>query len=115
MQNSKVSYVAISRLEAAVVHSKHMLQVMIIKKDILVMKFLLLSALRRVIKKYSSVSLPLVPSDNEKAGYGPIYLQKTDHFFDILNRMDSIDVVESEQPISMEALGQVGRIMSNSL
>jgi hypothetical protein len=86
-----------------------MLQVMIIEKDILVMKFLLLSALRSVIQKYSAESLPSVPTNNEKAGYGPIHLQKKEFLFDILNRIDYIDLVESENPISMESVGQVGR------
>lgn len=73
-----------------------------------VMKFLLLSALRRVIKQHSAASLPSVPSNNEKTGYGQIHLQKKELFFDILNRIDSIEVVESENPLPMESVGQVG-------
>jgi beta-galactosidase len=73
-----------------------------------VMRFLLLSALRRVIQRHSAASLPSVPSNNEKIGYGQIQLQKKELFFDILNRIDSIEVVESENPLPMESVGQVG-------
>uniref|UniRef100_A0A2N9HLX8 Beta-galactosidase n=1 Tax=Fagus sylvatica TaxID=28930 RepID=A0A2N9HLX8_FAGSY len=64
-------------------------------------------ALRSVIQKYSAESLPSVPTNNEKAGYGPIHLQKKEFLFDILNRIDYIDLVESENPISMESVGQM--------
>ncbi|KAG2728794.1 hypothetical protein I3760_01G220900 [Carya illinoinensis] len=63
--------------------------------------------LRKVIKQYSTASIPSVPSDNEKTGYGLIHLQRKELFFDILNRLDSIEVVESENPISMESVGQM--------
>ncbi|XP_062156120.1 beta-galactosidase 17 [Alnus glutinosa] len=64
-------------------------------------------ALRRVIKKHSAVSLPSVPPNNEKTGYGQIHLQEKELLFDILNRIDSIDVVESENPLAMESAGQM--------
>jgi len=86
-----------------------MLQVMIMEKDVLFMKFLLLSAIRSVIKKYSTKSLPSVPPNKEKAGYGPIDLQKKEFLFDILNRINSIGIVKSENPISMESVGQVSK------
>ena len=86
-----------------------MLQVMIMEKDGLIMKFLLLSALRRVIKAYSAVPLPSVPFNNEKTGYGRIHLQKKEFLFDILNRINSIGIVKSENPISMESVGQVSK------
>jgi hypothetical protein len=35
-------------------------------------------------------------------------LQEKELLFDILNRIDSIDVVESENPLAMESAGQVG-------
>lgn len=65
------------------------------------------SALREVIKQHSAVSLPQVPSNNEKRGYGLIQLQKTESFFDFIGKIDHIVVVESENPTSMESVGQV--------
>ncbi|XP_030968113.1 beta-galactosidase 17-like [Quercus lobata] len=64
-------------------------------------------AIRSVIKKYSTKSLPSVPPNKEKAGYGPIDLQKKEFLFDILNRINSIGIVKSENPISMESVGQM--------
>ncbi|KAL6972712.1 Beta-galactosidase 17 [Sarracenia purpurea var. burkii] len=64
-------------------------------------------ALRLVINKYSSASLPSVPSNNQKTGYGDIQLQKTAFLFDTLNIKDAIDVFKSESPISMESAGQM--------
>ena len=78
------------------------------EKDGLIMKFLLLSALRRVIKAYSAVPLPSVPFNNEKTGYGRIHLQKKEFLLDIVDRISST-VVESENPMSMESVGQVGK------
>ncbi|KAH7565491.1 hypothetical protein JRO89_XS09G0217900 [Xanthoceras sorbifolium] len=66
----------------------------------------MLSALRRVVEKYSAASLPSIPRDKEKAGYGSIQLQKTALLFDLLDTLDPADVVESENPISMESIGQ---------
>lgn len=86
-----------------------MLQVMIMEKDVLFMKFLLLSAIRSVIKKYSAKPLPSVPPNKGKAGYGPIDLQKKEFLFDVLNRINSIGIVKSENPISMESVGQVSK------
>ncbi|XP_052176984.1 beta-galactosidase 17 isoform X2 [Diospyros lotus] len=64
-------------------------------------------ALRRVINKYSRLSLPSVPSNNEKIGYGRIQLQKTAFLFDILNITSHTGMAESENPISMESAGQM--------
>lgn len=74
---------------------------------ILLIKNVLLSAIRRVVEKFSPASLPSVLPDNEKAGFGPIQLQKTALLFDLLNMLDPADVVESENPLSMESVGQV--------
>lgn len=64
-------------------------------------------AIRRVVEKFSPASLPSVLPDNEKAGFGPIQLQKTALLFDLLNMLDPADVVESENPLSMESVGQM--------
>lgn len=64
-------------------------------------------ALRRVISRYTATSLPSVPLNNEKAGYGHIQLEKTASLFDVLNSKDHISIVESENPLSMEAAGQM--------
>ncbi|PSR96167.1 Beta-galactosidase [Actinidia chinensis var. chinensis] len=64
-------------------------------------------ALRTVINKYSAASLPSVPSNNEKTGYGHIQLQKTAFLFDTLNIEDATDVSKSISPISMESAGQM--------
>ncbi|PON96156.1 Beta-galactosidase 1-like [Trema orientale] len=61
-------------------------------------------ALRRVIEKYTAESLPAVPPDNEKIGYGSIHLTKTGSLLDMLHHFD---VVESENPIPMESVGQM--------
>ncbi|CAK9179959.1 unnamed protein product [Ilex paraguariensis] len=64
-------------------------------------------ALRRVIQKYSAAPLPSVPSNNEKAEYGRIQLQKTTFLFDILGNKNLVGKVESENPASMESVGQM--------
>ncbi|XP_031263431.1 beta-galactosidase 17 isoform X4 [Pistacia vera] len=64
-------------------------------------------AIRGVVEKYSATSLPSIPPDNAKAGYGPIQLQKTALLFDLLDTIDPADVVQSENPISMESVGQM--------
>ncbi|KAK1576486.1 hypothetical protein Q3G72_014298 [Acer saccharum] len=43
----------------------------------------------------------------QKTGYGPIQLQKTALLFDLLDTFDPADVVESENPISMESVSQM--------
>lgn len=68
-----------------------------------------------MVGKYSPASLPSVPSDNEKAGFGPILLQKTVLLFDLLNMIDPADIVESENPLSMESVGQVCKQASIAL
>uniref|UniRef100_A0A6N2LI85 beta-galactosidase n=1 Tax=Salix viminalis TaxID=40686 RepID=A0A6N2LI85_SALVM len=65
------------------------------------------NALRRVIGLHTAASLPSVPSNNGKMGYGPIQLQKTAFLFDLLDNINPADVVESENPLSMESVGQV--------
>ncbi|XP_038720971.1 beta-galactosidase 17 isoform X1 [Tripterygium wilfordii] len=64
-------------------------------------------ALRRVIGLFNAASLPSVPSNQEKTGYGPIRLQRKKFLFDILNSINHTDLVESEKPISMESVGQM--------
>ncbi|KAL0354541.1 UNVERIFIED_CONTAM: Beta-galactosidase 17 [Sesamum radiatum] len=64
-------------------------------------------ALRRVIAKYSTQPLASVPPDNEKIAYGRIKLDKVSFLYDMIGMKDLVDVVESENPISMEAIGQM--------
>ncbi|XP_058780235.1 beta-galactosidase 17-like isoform X2 [Vicia villosa] len=61
------------------------------------------NAIRRVIARYSSVPLPSIPSDNEKATYGPIHLQRQYSLFDFTN---SSNAFASKNPMSMENVGQ---------
>ncbi|KAI9079217.1 hypothetical protein K1719_038822 [Acacia pycnantha] len=66
------------------------------------------NALRNVIAKYSSAHLPSVPSDNGKAGYGPIHLQKKAFLFDMVDLANPSQVIESgNPPLSMESVGQM--------
>ncbi|KAK4269231.1 hypothetical protein QN277_022417 [Acacia crassicarpa] len=65
------------------------------------------NALRKVIAQYSSAHLPSVPSDNGKAGYGPIHLQKRAFLFDMFDLANPSKVIESENPLSMESVGQM--------
>ncbi|KAM7480561.1 hypothetical protein LguiA_028774 [Lonicera macranthoides] len=64
-------------------------------------------ALRKVIKQYAAASLPAIPSDNEKKGFGRIQLERTALLFDIFDSKDQIGIINSEKPISMEAAGQM--------
>ncbi|GKD29726.1 beta-galactosidase 17, partial [Tanacetum coccineum] len=64
-------------------------------------------ALRAVIGKYSAATLPPVPLNNEKTGYGRIKLEKKASLFDTLDSDLSTKAIESENPISMEAAGQM--------
>ncbi|KAL4588832.1 hypothetical protein LXL04_001728 [Taraxacum kok-saghyz] len=64
-------------------------------------------ALRSVIAMYSAASLPPVPKNNEKTGYGGIKLEKTSSLFDILDSNLLTKAIESDNPISMEAAGQM--------
>lgn len=70
-------------------------------------KRVFVSALQEVVKRHSAASLPSVPSNNEKKGYGQIQLQKTESLFGLIGKIDPIQVVESENPSSMESVGQV--------
>ncbi|XP_021716455.1 beta-galactosidase 17-like isoform X2 [Chenopodium quinoa] len=64
-------------------------------------------AIRKVIEKYTVASLPPIPANNEKAGYGFVKLEKTSKLFDIIGIQDDANVVESVNPISMESVGQM--------
>ena len=57
------------------------------------------------VKWISTASLSSVPFNAEKIGYGIIQLWKTEFLFDLIDKMDPIDVVESETPTSIESLG----------
>lgn len=63
-------------------------------------------ALRRVVEQYAAVSLPPVPSNNKKAGYGYVQLEKSSNLFDIIGFQNKPDV-QSAEPISMESVGQM--------
>lgn len=67
----------------------------------------LFAALRSVIAKYSSMPLASIPANNEKIAYGSIKLDKISFLYDTMRMKDLVDVVESENPLSMEAIGQV--------
>lgn len=68
---------------------------------------ILLSAIRAVIGKYSTAPLAAVPANNEKIAYGRIKLDKISFLFDMIGMKGVVDVIESQNPISMEAIGQV--------
>lgn len=72
------------------------------------------SALRRVISKYSATSLPPIPLNNKKTGFGRIQLEKTSSLFDTLDNDLSVKAIESESPISMEDAGQVFLLISKT-
>ncbi|KMT04895.1 hypothetical protein BVRB_7g170620 [Beta vulgaris subsp. vulgaris] len=63
--------------------------------------------IRRVIEKYAVATLPPVPANNEKAGYGYVQLEETSNLFDIIGIQDNPNVVESAEPIPMESVGQM--------
>ncbi|KAI5413772.1 variant 2, Beta-galactosidase 17 [Lathyrus oleraceus] len=65
------------------------------------------NAIRRVIARYSSVPLPSIPSDNKKATYGPIHLQRQSSLFDMFDFTNSSNAIKSKNPMSMENVGQV--------
>ncbi|CAA0821140.1 Beta-galactosidase 17 [Striga hermonthica] len=64
-------------------------------------------ALRSVIAKYSTEPLPPIPPDNEKIAYGHIKLDRVSFLFNTITARDLIAAVEYENPISMEAFGQM--------
>ncbi|KAJ9680258.1 hypothetical protein PVL29_019540 [Vitis rotundifolia] len=43
----------------------------------------------------------------QRRGYGPIQLQRIESLFDLIDKIDPILVVESENPTSMESVGQM--------
>ncbi|PKA57288.1 Beta-galactosidase 8 [Apostasia shenzhenica] len=64
-------------------------------------------AIRRVIAKYTKVSLPPVPSINERAKLGLVKVNKVAFFFNVLHYLcRSREIVETDQPIPMELVGQ---------
>ncbi|KAK7261708.1 hypothetical protein RIF29_28026 [Crotalaria pallida] len=65
------------------------------------------NAIRKVIARYSSAPLPRVPSNNEKSIYGPIHLRRKASLFDTFDFTSSTNVFESENPMSMEQVGQL--------
>ncbi|MBO8589890.1 beta-galactosidase, partial [Staphylococcus aureus] len=55
------------------------------------------TALRRVIKKYNSASLPSIPSNSEKRSYGRVEVQKIASLYEIVDSIcDSMEVVEAK-------------------
>lgn len=66
-----------------------------------------LSAIRTVIGKYSTGPLAAIPANKEKIAYGRIKLDKNSFLFDVIRMKGLVDVIESQNPISMEAIGQV--------
>ncbi|KAJ0985530.1 hypothetical protein J5N97_003886 [Dioscorea zingiberensis] len=65
-------------------------------------------ALRNVIQKYSRGSLPPFPTNNEIARYGPVKVSKVASLFQVLHALcDPIQVIETDQPVSMESIGQM--------
>ncbi|CAN0878039.1 Beta-galactosidase 17 [Linum grandiflorum] len=70
------------------------------------------SALRKVIERYSATSLPPIPANIVKRGYGPIELRKTGSLFHLLDLAKPSNEVESVDPLSMESLGQMFGFMA---
>ncbi|KAL8458565.1 hypothetical protein ACS0TY_036184 [Phlomoides rotata] len=64
-------------------------------------------AIRTVIGKYSARPLAAVPANKEKIAYGHIKLDEISFLFDMIGMKGLVDVVESQNPISMEAIGQM--------
>ncbi|KAL6568261.1 hypothetical protein OROHE_003945 [Orobanche hederae] len=64
-------------------------------------------ALRGVIAKYTTEPLTSIPPDNEKIAYGRIELDRISFLLDMIYINDFIDAVESKNPMSMEAIGQM--------
>lgn len=65
-------------------------------------------ALRRVIEKYSGISLPQFPSNNDGARYGLVKFSRNASFFDLLDALcDPMEVVNTEEPMTMESVGQM--------
>ncbi|KAK1290458.1 Beta-galactosidase 17 [Acorus calamus] len=64
--------------------------------------------LRSVIQKYSHVSLPPFPPITERRQYGRLKMKKVSSLFEIYSHLSGhVEVVESQQPLSMEAVGQL--------
>ena len=59
------------------------------------------------LEGYLDLPLSSIPSNNEKARYGPIHLQREAFVFDMFDFTNSTNVFKSETPMSMEYVGQV--------
>ncbi|KAK9099328.1 hypothetical protein Syun_026373 [Stephania yunnanensis] len=65
-------------------------------------------ALQRVIKQYSTVSSPLVPPNNGRRRYGRLGMRKIASFFGVIETLcDPKDMIEADNPMSMESVGQM--------
>uniref|UniRef100_A0A0E0L536 beta-galactosidase n=1 Tax=Oryza punctata TaxID=4537 RepID=A0A0E0L536_ORYPU len=65
-------------------------------------------ALRRVIRECTGIPLPQLPSEIERASYGLVEVQKVASLFDVIDNIsDPLKVAFSEQPLSMELMGQM--------
>ncbi|KAI4324789.1 hypothetical protein MLD38_030245 [Melastoma candidum] len=64
-------------------------------------------AIRKVVERYSVAPLPQFPSNIRKTGYGKIHLQRSTSVFGLISKQDPANVVVSEKPLSMEAVGQM--------
>lgn len=76
--------------------------------NILTFQNLIISALRSVIEKCSETSLPRFPLNNDRTNYGLVKVSRIASLFEVLDSLcNPMDIIESEQPISMESVGQV--------
>ncbi|KAK4781138.1 hypothetical protein SAY87_017244 [Trapa incisa] len=64
-------------------------------------------AIRRVIEAYALAPLPPIPPNIKKMGYGLIQLHRKEMLLNVLDELDSFGVVKSEDPLSMESVGQM--------
>ncbi|XP_015639208.1 beta-galactosidase 8 isoform X2 [Oryza sativa Japonica Group] len=65
-------------------------------------------ALRRVIHECTGIPLLQLPSKIERASYGLVEVQKVASLFDVIHNIsDALKVAFSEQPLSMELMGQM--------
>ncbi|XP_078428926.1 beta-galactosidase 17 isoform X2 [Wolffia australiana] len=65
-------------------------------------------AIRSVIETYTGRSLPPIPPNNERRGYGTVKATEVASFFAIIHTLhDPTEVVVSERPLAMELVGQM--------
>ncbi|KAF0924308.1 hypothetical protein E2562_010007 [Oryza meyeriana var. granulata] len=65
-------------------------------------------ALRRIIHECTGIPLRSLPPEIERASYGLVKLQKVASLFDVIDNIsDPLKVAFSEQPLSMELMGQM--------